>query len=284
MRASWPNVGSSSTSTRGAVASAAATVSRRFSPPDSVYGFASASVSSRRRSSSSSTRRRRSRASRAERARADLELGAHGRREQLVLGILEHRADAGQQLARAPADRRPARAGGERRDAASAPDAGGSSPARVRPSVDLPAPLGPVIAERGAGPHLEVDAGRDRRAAAPARPTATARSAALSPGARPERGRKRGRDAGHPHSAAASAGPSRAQHGVGRAVRDHAPIAQHDHASDERQPHLDPVLDDDERRPPTRAGSRPHRARRERPPDRGSRSARRAARGRGASR
>ena len=43
VRASCPKVGSSSTSTRGAVASAAATVSRRFSPPESVYGFASAS-------------------------------------------------------------------------------------------------------------------------------------------------------------------------------------------------------------------------------------------------
>ena len=40
--ASWPKVGSSSTSTRGAVASAVATDSRRCWPPDSVYGLASA--------------------------------------------------------------------------------------------------------------------------------------------------------------------------------------------------------------------------------------------------
>ena len=42
VRASCPKVGSSRISTRGRVAIAAATVSRRFSPPESVYGFASA--------------------------------------------------------------------------------------------------------------------------------------------------------------------------------------------------------------------------------------------------
>src|SRR5262249_45143792 len=55
VRRSWPNVGSSSTSTRGAVARAVATLSRRCSPPDSVYGVAPARWASRSRDSRSST-------------------------------------------------------------------------------------------------------------------------------------------------------------------------------------------------------------------------------------
>ena len=58
VRASWPNVGSSSTSSRGRVASTVATDSRRCSPPDSVNGFAFARCARRSRSSSSSRRAR----------------------------------------------------------------------------------------------------------------------------------------------------------------------------------------------------------------------------------
>ena len=57
VRRSWPKVGSSRMSTRGAAARAEATVSRRFSPPESVYGFCWAYWMSRNRVSSSRARR-----------------------------------------------------------------------------------------------------------------------------------------------------------------------------------------------------------------------------------
>src|SRR6185312_4071873 len=56
VRESCPKVGSSSTSTLGAVASTVATESRRFSPPERVNGLAPASASSRSRASNRSTR------------------------------------------------------------------------------------------------------------------------------------------------------------------------------------------------------------------------------------
>ena len=210
----------------GAVASAAATVSRRFSPPDSVYGFARASGASRSRSSSSSTRARGLGLAEPERARADLELLAHGLREQLVLGVLEHRADAGQQLARRPADRAadrhpPASSGAATR----VPDAGASSPARVRPSVDLPAPFGPVIAS--AAPARTETSMPDATGCPATRCTASASAdSSVAPGADAGAGGRDGRDAGHPHAARGERRTLAAQHVVGRSVGDDTAVAR----------------------------------------------------------
>ncbi len=89
---SCPKVGSSSMRMRGGVASTVATLSRRCSPPESVYGLARASLARSRRSSSASIVGRPP-----DRLEADLHLVAHGPGEELVLRVLEDAADAAQQ-------------------------------------------------------------------------------------------------------------------------------------------------------------------------------------------
>ena len=228
--------------------------SRRFSPPDSVYGFA---LGERRRAAAAPAARRRAprsrRAGRPERARPDLQLRAHGRGEQLVLGILEDRADAGQQRARRPRigspSAPPASASGCR-DAPRIP--GGSSPASVRPSVDLPAPLGPVMPSaspartaRSSGPATAVPRTREttRRLGGEQRLARRAR----------RRRRERRRDAGNPHAAGGELGAPGASTASGvpsatipDAASAGAPSTMH--PVHERQPHVEAVLDDDERR------------------------------------
>ena len=198
----------------GAVASTAATVSRRFSPPDSVYGFASASarqpqpleqlVDARRDLGGAEARAPAARP-RAPRARSWSSSWCSGSWNTVPMRVSS--------CARRPADRVALRA---RRRAERmprpGPAAGGSSPASVRPSVDLPAPLGPVIAEHlaGAAPSRSMP---DRRPAcrARARRRATPRRSSVSPGGRAAaRGGKAGRDAGNPHAAGGElAAPSR---------------------------------------------------------------------------
>ena len=84
--------------------------------------------------------------------------------EELVLGALEHRADARQQVARPPAPR--ARRAGRpraRHVGSSRPPSGGSSPASVSASVDLPTPFGPVTARTLPGVDAQVDAAQHGR-------------------------------------------------------------------------------------------------------------------------
>ena len=190
-------------STRGAVASTVATESRRFSPPDRVNGLAPASASSRSRDSRPSTRSVDLCIGQPERARADRQFGAHGRGEELVLRLLEHRADAGEQLPRLPGVRMRADARGEQLARLHGPDAGGSSPASVSASVDLPAPLTPVIAVASpASTRRSIPAARlSARAAAPADPECRGREqrSARRSRARLPRGKRR-RKPRHPHA------------------------------------------------------------------------------------
>ena len=145
VRRSWPKVGSSSTSRRGAVASAVATLSRRASPPERVYGLACASFVSRSRSSRSSTERL------GRPAPGQGQLVDHPGGDELVLRVLEHRADPPGQLGRPPPVRRPrgrrsavTRAGGRPQQAAEQQRQGGLAGAvRAGHRQDLAGPRCP---------------------------------------------------------------------------------------------------------------------------------------------
>ena len=93
VRRSWPKVGSSRTSRRGAVARAVATLSRRASPPERVYGLAPASRSSRSRSSSSSTVAVTAASGWPVRRGPSASSSQTGAGDELVLRVLEDRAD-----------------------------------------------------------------------------------------------------------------------------------------------------------------------------------------------
>ena len=205
--------------TCGRVASIAATVSRRFSPPESVYGFAPASAPSRRRSSSSSTRVAISAAGRPS-ARGPTSSSARtvvvsswcsGSWKTVPMRVSSARD--GQR-----SDRRPTPGGQSVQRPTTRPDSGGIRPASVRPSVDLPAPLGPVMrAPRRRSPRRRSRTG-DRAAANPRDDERVGRQQRAAGWARRRRRERRG-DAGDPHARARRArAPSRrgARHPVGR--------------------------------------------------------------------
>ena len=278
--ASCPNVGSSSTSMRGAVASAVATESRRFWPPDSVNGFAAARRSRPRRSRSSSMRvpadgfeRARARP-RARRAPSSRGTGAPGPGTPCRCGSAARASASGAVGGREPN-------GVERRQPAA-----GSSPARVRASVDLPEPFGPVTAssspagdcERRDRSRTATPVATDARAPLAVRATSAARAAGAA-GTRRRVTRNpdpRARRARAPAVASTASGSPSAITPVG---------AEHDDAVDERRarPRRGARRPPGSRRSPPARGP-PHPAPRSRPPGRGSRSARRAAGARAASR
>ena len=252
VRASWPNVGSSSTSTRGAVASAVATVSRRFSPPESVNGFASArrcepqpleqlvdaARRSRPRRAPAPGARRRAR--RAPSRRASWCSGSWNTVPMRVSSCASvHRIGCGPAV---PAQARAPRASGSA-------DAGASSPARVRPSVDLPAPFGPVIASAAPARTARRCPSATRMPGTRCTASPSAASSVAPAGACAGAGGVRGGMPGTHTPRAASAGPSRPEHRVGRPVGDDPAVGPaRSRVDDDRQPHLDAVLDDDERR------------------------------------
>ena len=167
VRRSCPNVGSSRITTRGRATSTrgdrespllAARQRERVRPgepiePEPGEHLVGARVDLRR--------------GQAERARRDREFAAHGRGDELVLGLLEDRADAGQQFPRAPPDGGRLRGSRRaRRMPRTRPASGAASPPRVSARVDLPAPFGPVsTVERPSG----------RATSSPARTTAPRR-------------------------------------------------------------------------------------------------------------
>ncbi len=240
VRASWPKVGSSRISTRGLVAIAAATVRRRFSPPESVYGFAAPRCASRRRVSSSSTRADTS-SSGTPRAR-----GPTASSSRTVLArswcsgswnTIPIRVRSSRDAHRIGDGSAPCASDGA---AITAPPAGGRSPARVRPSVDLPAPFGPVIARASparTSRSMSCATGRPftRATASPCAESSTSPGAARGAGARPAGGRV-------PTRRPPPGAPLRAEHLRGRAVRDDPAGADHDDPREEGQPHLETML------------------------------------------
>ncbi len=190
VRASCPKVGSSSTSTRGLVAMAAATVSRRFSPPESVYGLAAARWARRRRASSLVAASGDLVVVHAERPWPDGQFLAHGLREQLMLRLLEHHADAGQQIPRAPADRRGLRTVREERGCLDRSTRWRKEPGEGQTERRLARPVGSGDRERLPRVHIEVDTGGDRTPLDAGDGQVTRREQGLP--WRPERGRWRG--------------------------------------------------------------------------------------------
>ena len=99
LRGSRALVGSSSSRTRGCMATIAAMATRFFSPPESEYGGRSRSFSMRRCAATSVTSCRTSSSGEAQLQRAEGELVAHVGAEELHVGVLEDEADAGAEVA-----------------------------------------------------------------------------------------------------------------------------------------------------------------------------------------
>ena len=112
--------------------------------------------------------------------------------EQLVLGVLEHRADAGQQLPRGPRDRVAASRPPTARADAAHPARRGREQAREREAERrLARAVGPDDAQHLAGSHLQVERSRRPACRARARRRATRARSSVSPGGSPRRGRER---------------------------------------------------------------------------------------------
>ena len=106
VRRSWPKVGSSSTRSDGAVASAVATDSRRFSPPERVNGFAAARRVRPQPLEQLVGTAAGDRVAEPGSPRPEQELVPDGTGEELVLGVLEDGADSPDQVACRPAGNR----------------------------------------------------------------------------------------------------------------------------------------------------------------------------------
>ena len=133
--------GSSSTSRRGRIASTVAIATRRRWPSESWCGARSATSLHPHGGQRLATRSRDLVARAAEVERAEGDVLAHGRHEELVVGVLEDEARRG----RAGRARRRRRRAGRRPRARPRPV---SRPLRWSISVVLPAPLGPRTATR----------------------------------------------------------------------------------------------------------------------------------------
>ena len=151
------------TSARRAAARAAASRARcrprggASAPPERVNGCAAARSARPRRSRSGPTIAATSASGSSERARTDGELVPDGRRQELVLGRLEDRPDAGQQLPRLPADRLAIRSVGElgRRDHLAG--RGRQQAAQRERERRLARPVRPGHGEHLAGRELEIE-------------------------------------------------------------------------------------------------------------------------------
>ena len=180
-----------------------------------------------------------------QRAGPDLELVPNGRAQQLMLRVLEHRSDAGQEVAGAPPDRAVASPGIQRLGGYDFARGGGQEPRECERQRRLARAVGARDRERGPRSHVDVEPRRDRHSAHARDGEAAPVQQHLSRGVG-RGGRQRGRDARNPDPRRCELRSAGAEHGVRRAVGDDAVRAEDDHAVHERQPDVDPVLHDDE--------------------------------------